>query len=163
MATEKKKRRSEKVSEFMAAFPEREVRLPGGQRVRMKPLPLDLFPEVVLAFLRLAAAASDGVSPVGLMGLMGRELLEMIDHCLVDGAEVKNLGISAAPALIQTFLDQNLQEEALKNWSSLLASHGGTLAGLFPTLGSLLPKASPPSRSPSPAPSTPEAPSGGSE
>ena len=102
-----------KGTELEVLFPETTV-----QGIVVKPISLLDLPKVIDAFGKVLQLADQGVHPtdIALRGL--RELLLIMPYCIDRPAE--EIPSPVVPELIQVMLDQNLNEETVGKWTSLL-------------------------------------------
>ena len=102
-----------KGSELETLFPEKTI-----HGIVVRPIALDNLPKVIDAFGRVLQLADKGVpyADIALQGL--RELLIILPYCI--DCPPEEVPSTVVPELIGAVLDQNLTEDSVGKWMSLL-------------------------------------------
>ena len=99
-------------------FPERRVDLGHGIHVTVRPLPLADLPKISEAFGKVLAYAAQGIHPAQITLMALSEVIQCLKYTIDrDPTEIPS---TAAPRLMEVFIEQNLDADTLGNWSTLI-------------------------------------------
>lgn len=101
------------------AYPEKTIDVGEGLRVGVRPIPLRSLGRVLSLLVKLAQLVESGQTIGNIIPALGDDLTVLIEKSLVD-TDIDDLSISAAPAILEYVIAENLKGDALKNWSGLL-------------------------------------------
>jgi len=119
MEEEMSEKEREKVDELSILFPEKEVELPDGSKVVVKPLSLKQLPKVVSEFATvLSDAAHGGRTPTELAVNAFAALLKIMPYCISRPPD--RIPAEVVPDILEIVAEQNFSEGVLGKWSALI-------------------------------------------
>ena len=99
-------------------FPEKEVPLPDGQSLTVRPLTLKDLPRVSDAFGRLMSLAERGCTPAEIASRAFGELTSIVPYCI--DWPVDKLPASMAPDILEAVVELNITEDVVRKWMTLV-------------------------------------------
>ncbi len=125
-------------NELDVLFPGKEVVIKVGEQeypILVTPLSLEDLPKVAQAFGRLMRMAEGGVTPSELAATGLEELLLLVPYCI--SLPASRIPATQVPDLLDVVIDQNITEEVVGKWKSLVQklveATGAELPGLSET------------------------------
>lgn len=108
--------------------PEQLIKIHDGKTVKMRPIPVRRIGHLATAFSVVATLYGQGLTVDQIFAAAIDQVCDLIDECLVD-KKIDQLGIAAAPFLLDAFLSMNLPEESLGKWLALFRRWNGMIPG----------------------------------
>jgi hypothetical protein len=104
--------------ELSTLFPGKGVDMPDGSQVTVTPLSLEVFPKIAEAFGKILEHAEKGHGNASIAARAASEISQLLPYCI--DRPIKDVPLSHAPDIIDIVLEQNVTEEILGKWRSLV-------------------------------------------
>lgn len=118
--TTKKNAKSKGKGDLRTLFPKKTILISDDIEITMRPLPIGKIPEVMDAFYSILQKAGPDKEPVKIAFEAMTELFTLLPHCIEEKIKVEDLPTSALPALLITFMEQNLTADVVGKWKDLI-------------------------------------------
>jgi hypothetical protein len=105
-------------NELEILFPERKVELAPNIFVTLRPLSIEDIPRVMTAFVSLISRIRAGTTPEMIAIHAMADVLAVLPLCV--DREISKIPATKFSEVIKVFLEQNITEEVVKNWTALL-------------------------------------------
>ena len=123
---QKKKDETKDVLEVL--FPGKELEIAKGEVVIMKPLSLEDLTKVIDAFNTVAEMYAKGQDAGTIVLTAMKEVLLLLSYCI--DRPINEIPAKYTPDLVETFVEQNLDDVTLAKWTTLVQKFASELQGI---------------------------------